>query len=198
MNRQERDELILKHLPYVKQIAARIANKMPTNILEYEDLVSAGTIGLIKAVDGWDTAKNNTFKTFAYRLITNAIFDEIKWLSVPSEKLSLLDAFVFDTSEDKLIKRVDILTVNNEAPIRVYEKMEACIYIKNILDSNALTMREKKIIQMYYFEDMTLKNIGVILGLTKGRVSQIKTNIIKNLNKSLKFKYKYNIRTLVK
>ena len=83
---QERDELILEHLPQVNWIALRIQEKLPPGI-ELDDLISAGIVGLMAAVDNFDPNRNCTLKTYAEYKIRGAILDSIRGLDgIPTHK----------------------------------------------------------------------------------------------------------------
>jgi RNA polymerase sigma factor for flagellar operon FliA len=83
---QEREQLILEHLRQVHWIAARIHEKLPPSV-ELDDLVSAGIVGLLAAVDNYDPAKNASLKTYAEYKIRGAILDSIRGLDgIPSHK----------------------------------------------------------------------------------------------------------------
>ena len=83
---EERDELILSHLPQVNWIASRIHEKLPPNV-ELDDLISAGVVGLLAAVDNYDPGRNASLKTYAEYKIRGAILDSIRGLDgVPSHK----------------------------------------------------------------------------------------------------------------
>ena len=81
-----REELILEHLPQVRWIATCIHERLPPGTL-LEDLVSAGIVGLIQAVDGFDPGRNASLRTYAEHRIRGAILDSIKGLDgVPVHK----------------------------------------------------------------------------------------------------------------
>lgn len=83
---EERDELILEHLPQVNWIAARIHEKLPPSV-ELDDLISAGIIGLMAAVDNFDPGQNASLKTYAEYKIRGAILDSIRGLDgIPTHK----------------------------------------------------------------------------------------------------------------
>jgi RNA polymerase sigma factor for flagellar operon FliA len=83
---QEREALILEHLKQVHWIAARIHEKLPPSV-ELDDLISAGIVGLLAAVDNYDPAKNASLKTYAEYKIRGAILDSIRGLDgIPSHK----------------------------------------------------------------------------------------------------------------
>jgi RNA polymerase sigma factor FliA len=71
-----REELILSHMPQVKLLAQRLHRCCPH--VELEDLISAGTIGLIQAVDRFDPARNLKLKTLAEHRISGALLDYLR------------------------------------------------------------------------------------------------------------------------
>jgi len=75
----ERERLILEHLPQVRLIARRIRDRLPENV-SLEDLVSAGIVGLIAAVDQYDPTHNVKLKTYAEHKIRGAILDSLRGL----------------------------------------------------------------------------------------------------------------------
>ncbi len=83
---QERDALIVEHLPQVNWIAARIHEKLPPNV-QLDDLVSAGIVGLLAAVDNFDPSHNASLRTYAEYKIRGAILDSIRGLDgIPSHR----------------------------------------------------------------------------------------------------------------
>ena len=76
---EERERLILEHLPQVKLIARRIHERLPESV-SLEDLISTGTIGLIAAIDRFDPAHNVKLKTYAEYKIRGAILDSLRGL----------------------------------------------------------------------------------------------------------------------
>jgi RNA polymerase sigma factor FliA len=82
----ERERLILDHLPHVRWIAIRIHEKLGGSVT-LEDLISAGVIGLINAVDSFDPSFNAKLKTYAEHKIRGAILDSIRGLDgIPPHK----------------------------------------------------------------------------------------------------------------
>jgi RNA polymerase sigma factor for flagellar operon FliA len=72
-----RDALILKYTPYVKRIVGRIAAQLPPGI-DQDDLINAGIIGLIEALDRYDASRDNAFITFATFRIRGAVLSELR------------------------------------------------------------------------------------------------------------------------
>ncbi|MGH9646998.1 MAG: sigma-70 family RNA polymerase sigma factor [Bryobacteraceae bacterium] len=83
---QERDALILKHLPQVRMIARRIHGRLPESV-SLDDLVSYGTLGLISAIDRFDRSRTFQLKTYADHKIKGAILDGLRRLDwVPRQQ----------------------------------------------------------------------------------------------------------------
>src|SRR5581483_3238698 len=83
---EEREKLILEHLPQVHWIASRLQEKLPATI-NIEDLVSAGVIGLISAIDHYDPSHGASLRTYAEYKIRGAILDSIRGLDgIPVHK----------------------------------------------------------------------------------------------------------------
>jgi RNA polymerase sigma factor for flagellar operon FliA len=82
----DRERLILEHLPQVRLIARRIQERLPDNI-SLDDLVSTGVIGLISAIDNFDPSHNVKLKTYAEYKIRGAILDSLRGLDwAPRQK----------------------------------------------------------------------------------------------------------------
>ncbi len=82
----QREQLILDHLPQVRLIARRIHERLPGHI-HIDDLISAGILGLISAVDNYDRSQNVLLKTYAEYRIRGAILDSLRGLDfAPRQK----------------------------------------------------------------------------------------------------------------
>src|SRR5262252_5808837 len=83
---EDRERLILEHLPQVRLIARRIQERLPENI-SLDDLISTGVIGLISAIDNFDPSHNVKLKTYAEYKIRGAILDSLRGLDwAPRQK----------------------------------------------------------------------------------------------------------------
>src|SRR6202165_527284 len=78
-NAEERERLIIEHLPQVRLIARRIHERLPESV-SLDDLVSTGTLGLIAAIDRFDPAHKVKLKTYAEYKIRGAILDSLRGL----------------------------------------------------------------------------------------------------------------------
>ncbi len=86
MDDTERERLILEHLPQVRLIARRIQERLPESV-SLEDLISTGVIGLIAAIDNFDSGHNVKLKTYAEYKIRGAILDSLRGLDwAPRQK----------------------------------------------------------------------------------------------------------------
>ncbi len=224
-----REYFIKKYAPLVKYVAGKVAVGMPHNV-EFDDLVSYGTFGLLDAIEKYDPGKEVKFKTYAMTRVRGGIFDELRnvdWIprsirqkAKQVEKIILeLENRMGRTAEDEeiaheldididefhdlmskisgtsLISLNDVWHGNDENEEMVFvdtlESPEALNpdtivereEIKNMIVEciKKLPDREKKVIVLYYYEDLTLKEIGEVLEVTESRVSQLHTKAIMRL-----------------
>ena len=224
-----REYFIKKYAPLVKYVAGKVAVGMPHNV-EFDDLVSYGTFGLLDAIEKYDPTKEVKFKTYAMTRVRGGIFDELRnvdWIprsirqkAKQVEKIILeLENRMGRTAEDEeiaheldidieefhdlmskisgtsLISLNDVWHGNDENEEMVFvdtlESPEALNpdtivereEIKNMIVEciKKLPDREKKVIVLYYYEDLTLKEIGEVLEVTESRVSQLHTTAIMRL-----------------
>jgi RNA polymerase sigma factor for flagellar operon FliA len=100
----ERERLILEHLPQVRLIARRIRDRLPGSV-SLEDLVSAGIVGLIAAVDQYDPAHHVKLKTYAEHKIRGAILDSLRgldWAPRQRRKKAKQIEFAISRAEQRL------------------------------------------------------------------------------------------------
>lgn len=76
---EEREQLILQYAPTIKYIAQRLAMRLPASV-QLDDLINAGVIGLIDAIQKYDASRDNMFKTYAEFRIRGAMLDELREL----------------------------------------------------------------------------------------------------------------------
>lgn len=103
LSQSQKDVLVKEYAPLIRFIAQKIAVRLPSNI-ELDDLISAGVIGLMDAIDKYDPSRDNKFKTYAEFRIRGAILDELRaqdW--VPRsirDKAKLLDKTMVQLEAD--------------------------------------------------------------------------------------------------
>ncbi|MEO6829784.1 MAG: FliA/WhiG family RNA polymerase sigma factor [Acidobacteriaceae bacterium] len=93
-----REEILLANLPLVRFVARSIHERLPQHV-ELEDLVSAGTVGLIDALNKFDTAKNTQFRSYAQFRIRGAILDSLRSLDWGSRELRRKGRSIEDASQ---------------------------------------------------------------------------------------------------
>src|SRR4029079_18557884 len=83
---EQRDQIVLDHLPLVKAIAIRVHENLPVHV-DLDDLIHAGVMGLFDAVTKYDGAKNVAFHSYAKHRIKGAILDSLRQLDWASRDL---------------------------------------------------------------------------------------------------------------
>ena len=130
----ERERLILQHLPQVRLIARRIQERLPENI-SLEDLISTGVIGLIAAIDNFDPSHNVKLKTYAEYKIRGAILDSLRGLDwAPRQKrrqAKRLEAAI-STAEQRLKRAPDEQEIAEELEISLEEYHEWLVEIRGL------------------------------------------------------------------
>ena len=215
-----RNHLLEKYLPLVRYIAERLLAKLPKSI-PLDDLQSAGVLGLMDAVRGFDPERGIKFETYCTTRIRGAILDELRSLDwVPRivrskanqlerarntliEMATHLDmglaeceamareasagtmtSLTTQTKDDdgsKSMRKLDLLEdkkgVNPELELK---KKEVTEFI-----TRGLSRKERLIILLYYYEELTMREIGEALDLSESRVCQLHSRIILRLKSQL-------------
>ncbi|MGC8490257.1 MAG: FliA/WhiG family RNA polymerase sigma factor [Syntrophobacteraceae bacterium] len=228
-----RDKAVMEHGDLVKYIAFRLISRLPDHIA-VEDLISAGVLGLIDAIEKYDSAQGIPFEYYAKIRIKGAMLDEIRsmdWIprslrqkSSVIEKacISLEQRFGRDPSEEEIalelnldmdefhklmdeIKGISFLPENihdiihenreNNSLSSDSEELFNATYREEIRLHLAeaitgLAQKEQLVLSLYYYEEMTMKEIGVTLGYTESRISQIHTKAMVKLRARLSKKLK--------
>ncbi|WP_456342014.1 sigma-70 family RNA polymerase sigma factor [Thermovibrio sp.] len=199
MYTKTKKELVLEHLPLVKKVANRIYRRIPEGAVEFEELVNTGVIGLIKAIEKYDQKKAK-FSTYAYIKIRGEILDYLRKLDflprsvrekVKNGEISDLKEEIvsFISIEEKLFSDSDRFTVKDTLAADCPTPEEELL-LKDAKERLAeaikkLSDKEQLILQLIFVEELDLKSIGEILGISVSRVSQIKTAAIKKLRELL-------------
>ncbi|RKY77671.1 RNA polymerase sigma factor WhiG [candidate division KSB1 bacterium] len=230
---QIKEKIMIHYLPIVKYVVGRMIISLP-NSVSYDDLVSAGIMGLISAIDRFNPKLGIKFETFVVPRIRGAILDELRsldWVprsvrskakkveraimqvesqlgrtATPEEVAKELNMDI-DAYESMLAKVSGHTLLSLDKEFNEYSDHVGSLYdmIKNSKSENPqeqleeeelkallvefineLPDNEKLVIALYYYEELTLKEIGVVLNISESRVSQIHTKAIKNLRAKLK------------
>jgi len=156
------------------RLVAHIVKKYDTKNEDTDDLISIGTIGLIKGVDSYSKKKNTRLTTYAARCIENEILMHFRNNKKRSKDISINDSLGFD-KEGNEITILDILKTPAPDFALDIHKEDNISYLKKYL--NVLTNREKEIIiQRYGLNDndeITQKEIAKKLNISRSYVSRI-------------------------
>jgi RNA polymerase sigma factor for flagellar operon FliA len=129
-----REELILDHLPQIKYIAHRISAKLPSHV-EVNDLVGAGVLGLLDAVEKFDPTRGVKFKTYAELRVKGAILDSLRnldWAPRSLRKRSKDLEKVYKDLEQRLGRPASDKEVCDELNISLEEFYELVDQIKGL------------------------------------------------------------------
>lgn len=223
---EEREQLILDHLPQVRLIARRIHERLPESI-SLDDLVSTGIIGLISAIDRFDPRQNVKLKTYAEYKIRGAILDSLRGLDwaprqqrkrskqieaaiaaveqrvqrMPTEEeiaaelrvsmeeyhewlvdirgvnLGSLECAAPDEESRDLLKYISADEEN--WPSKLLERSELEKLLAQALEK--MPYVERTVLSLYYYEELTLREISKVVKLHESRVSQLKSQAILRL-----------------
>lgn len=229
---EEKEQIIREFLPYIKYTASRLLWRLPPQ-LTIDDLISAGLIGLMDAVDKYDTSRGK-LKTYAEFRIKGSMLDELRavdWVPRSTKKKvndiksahSRLEKEFGRMPDDEEVAEALDLTLEEyyktlyEASGSIsfrFEDFEAegagedglnileCIPDTQARDPLALLEdgarremlaalidglpeKEKLLLSLYYWDELTMKEIGRVMNLTEGRVCQIHTQALIRLKAKL-------------
>ena len=169
------------------RLVAHIVKKYQIPNKDIDELISIGTVGLIKAIDSFDASKGTRLATYASRCIENEIL-----MLFRSNKKQKGETFLHDPigvdKEGNEISLIDVLSSDKDS---VVEKVESNIQIRALYAkiNTALSEREVEIIRMRYGlvdgKCKTQREIASLLGISRSYVSRIEKKALKKLKKEL-------------
>ena len=225
-----RNLLMENYRDLVRYAAERLHAKLPDKV-ELDDLISAGTFGLMDAIDAYDPERGVKFETYCAPRIKGSILDELRsmdWvprlvrarahqlsramqaleinlgrkpleeelakeMDLPMDEftrlqkdakavgLVSLNTKCSEGDGDKEVCEIDVIKdQKSKDPLIEAQKRD----LKNLL-TKGLTRAERLIIVLYYYEEMTMKEIGATLDLSESRVSQMHSSIVARLKAQL-------------
>ena len=231
----ERDTLIKDFIPVIKYMALRLAMRVPAG-LNVEDLISAGTVGLLDALSKFDSSREVKFRTYAEFRIRGAMLDEMRAMDwVPrsvrerigkiqhaaneftkrqgrsptegelAEELGVAAEEVDETllqAKGAVILSLDDLGAGGEDESHSILDALADTDQPNPLESllsedtrkvladaiDRLPDRQRLVLTLYYFEELTMKEIGGLLKVTESRICQLHAQAMVRLKAQLSSK----------
>lgn len=177
-----RQTLILHNL----RLVAHIVRKYYSTVKNQEDLVSIGTIGLVKAVDTFNVDNGTRFATYAAKCIQNEILMNFRSQKKHSSEISINETIDVDRDGNPL-SYMDVISSEEDMVNEVERKIlseKALKYIKT-----ALSQRERQIIVMRYglfgVKELTQREIAEKLGISRSYVSRIEKSALEKLKSAL-------------
>lgn len=167
------------------RLVAHIVKKYSYPHKDMDDLISIGTVGLIKAIDSFDTSKGTRLATYAARCIENEILMLIRNTKKIKNEVYLQDPIGVD-KEGNEISLMDVLSSEEDSVIEVVENR---IQVRKLYDkiNICLTDREKIIIKMRYGltdgKPKTQREIAALLQISRSYVSRIEKRALKKMYK---------------
>lgn len=167
------------------RLVAHIVKKYSNTGKEVDDLISIGTIGLIKAISTFNPDRKTRLATYAARCIENEILMTIRADKKSKGEISLQDPIGVD-KEGNEISLLDVLGSDTDS---VLEEVELKLQIRRLYDKmqSVLKQREKIVLEMRYGlingDNRTQREIAQILGISRSYVSRIEKKAIMKLSK---------------
>ncbi len=159
-----------------------LAKKFETKIYDIEDLVSIGSIGLIKGINTYKIDKNIRLATYASRCISNEILMFLRKNKKRRADMSLDEALNYDAEGNELHLEDILGTDNNLVPDEYQKKLDREILANEVLE---LKDRDKEIMTLRYrlnnTKEYTQKEVAKMLGISQSYISRIEKKVIKKL-----------------
>jgi RNA polymerase sigma factor for flagellar operon FliA len=224
------EEALREHLPMVRFLALRIRERLPQQV-EMEDLISAGIVGLMDAMQKFDPNKKVQFRTYAQFRVRGAMLDSLRALdwgprdlrrkarAVEEAIRSLSTTLGKAPTESEVAKELGLdlqayqqllselsglelgslnETPTDDAGVEVLALLPAgpeddpflqcqSSEMRRLLAEAiaALPERERMVLTLYYYEELTMREVGATLGVVESRVSQLHSSAMARLRAAL-------------
>jgi len=175
---ESKDKLIVHNL----RLVVYIAKKFESSNVCIEDLISIGTIGLIKAVNTFSIDKNIKLATYASRCIENEILMYLRKISSRKIEISIDEPLNTDWEGGELLLSDILGSDGDEVGLQLEQEDERKLLLSFV---NELEPREKQIMQMRFgmggYEEYTQKEVADALGISQSYISRLEKRIISKL-----------------
>ena len=185
MQKYTEGDLEAKHILIERnlRLVAHIVKKYQPPPEEMEDLLSIGTIGLMKAVVTFDPDKSARLASYAARCIENEVLMYLRGKKKSSKEVSLYEPIGTDR-EGNEIQLFDVIEMNEEDVYRRLERKEDVIRLYQQVES-VLSQRERMVLKLRYGlyneEEYTQRELAAMLGISRSYVSRIEKSAIEKL-----------------
>ena len=172
------------------RLVAHVAKKYQNTGEDLEDLISIGTIGLIKAISTFDIDRSARLSTYAARCIDNELLMMLRSRKKCSREVSLYEPI----GTDKEGNEISLLDIIESPPVDIveeYSTQEDIRFLISIL-KDALSEKEYQVICLRYglfgIEEQTQREIATQLGISRSYVSRIEKNALEKLKKLFNYR----------
>ena len=175
--------LIERNLRLVVHIAKKFSS-----IKDVEDLISVGTIGLIKGIESFDYVKGTKLATYAARCIENEILMYLRKNNKKKIEVSFDEPLNIDVDGNELLLSDVLGTENDEIYKIIEEEIDKDLLVMAL---DRLSDREKQIMELRFGlttrgEERTQKEVATMLGISQSYISRLEKKIISRLKKEMK------------
>ncbi len=187
LNTEEREQGKRVLIEHNLRLVVYVARKFENTGISLEDLVSIGSIGLIKAINTFNVDKNIKLATYASRCIENEILMFLRKIHNQRAEISLNEPLNTDWDGNELLLS-DILGTDGDD---VYKGIEDAVDKELLMTSvQKLTSREQMILKLRFgllgYEEKTQKEVADMLGISQSYISRLEKRIIEKLKKEIK------------
>lgn len=165
------------------RLVAHVAKKYQGPDEDSDDLISIGTIGLIKAVTTFDNTKNNRLATYAARCIDNELLMMLRMRKKTSREVSLYEPIGMDKEGNE----ISLLDIIESVSVDIAENMDLEENTKRLYNMlhEVLSVREQQVLKLRYGllgeQETTQREIAQSMGISRSYVSRIEKNALKKL-----------------
>ena len=168
------------------RLVVYVAKKFPSADVDVEDLISIGSLGLIKAINSYKADKNIKIATYASKCIENEILMYLRKISKQKQVVSLDEPLNVDSEGNELVL-FDLLPSENDCPQESMEKSTEKQILWKVI--NKLNQREKEIMVLRFGlsggEELTQKEVADSLGISQSYISRLEKKIVIRIKKEI-------------
>ena len=185
-----REELVLGYAPLVLSIAGRVHRRVPSHV-DRRDLVSSGMVGLLAAIDGYDPEFPNAFAAYAAPRILGAIIDSLRKSDlVPRSTRERGEEIQFLSLEEPMLRNgtgQERPSVGETIPdVRAEDPATSVVEQETVRAAlRELSQRERQIVALHYFSDVSFANLANLVGVTPTRLRTIHAQAMMRLQQLL-------------